>query len=281
MASQDIGVSSDREPQREELRRTFETVAALYDRVRPTYPDELFAELARSIRPGGRILEIGPGTGQATVALAERGFEIVALELGAELAAVAREKLARFPNAEIVNAEFESWTADTLFDAVVAFTSFHWIDPALRYTNTASRLRPGGVLAVTEVSHVRLEHDDPFWVEVQDDYDAVVPDPDNHPPPFLAEVGDLRAEIDATGLFADVDVRRYVWQVTYGAAEYIDLQRTYSPNIARDSSTSDELFRRIRGRIEARDDPHVTKSYLATTNIARTPQNRHQPIARQ
>ena len=102
---------SDRELQREELRRTFETVAALYDRVRPTYPDELFAELARSIRSGGRILEIGPGTGQATLPLAERGFEIVALELGAELAAFAREKLARFPKVEIVNAEFESWTA--------------------------------------------------------------------------------------------------------------------------------------------------------------------------
>ena len=76
---------------------------------------------------------------------------------------------------------------------------------------------------MTEVSHVRVEGDDPFWVEVQDDYDAVVPDPDNHPAPLLADVGDLRAEIEATGLFAEVEVRRYVWQVTYSAAEYIDL----------------------------------------------------------
>ena len=261
-------MSSDRDRRREGLRRTFETVASLYDRVRPTYPDELFAELALSIRSGGRILEIGPGTGQATLPLAERGFEIVAVELGAELAAFAREKLARFPNAEIVNAEFESWTADSCFDAVVAFTSFHWIDPALRYMKAASLLRPGGVLAVTEVSHVRVRNDDPFWIEVQDDYDAVVPDPDNRPAPLLPDVGDLRAEIDDTGLFADVDVRRYVWQVTYSADEYIGLLRTYSPNIARDPSTSNELLRRIRVRIEARDDPHVTKSYLATTNIA-------------
>jgi SAM-dependent methyltransferase len=255
---------------REELRRTFETVAALYDRVRPTYPDELFADLAASIRPGGRILEIGPGTGQATLSLAERGFEVVGVELGSELAAFAREKLAQFPNAEIVNAEFESCAFDGSFDAVVAFTSFHWIDPALRYAKAASLLRPRGVLAVTEVSHVRLQKDDPFWVEVQEDYDAVVPDPDNGPPPVLEDVGDLRAEIDATGLFADVDVRRYVWQVTYDTTEYIDLMRTYSPNIARDPRTTSELLRRIQARIEARDDPRVTKTYLATTSTART-----------
>ena len=266
-------MAADPDRRRNELRRTFESVAALYDRVRPTYPDELFAELARSIPPGGRILEIGPGTGQATLPLAERGFEVVGVELGAELAAFAREKLARFPNAQVVDAEFESWRGTGSFDAVVAFTSFHWIDPALRYVKAASLLRPGGVLAVTEVSHVRVEHDDPFWVEVQADYDAVVPDPDNHPAPLLADVGDLRAEIAATGLFEDIDVRRYVWQVTYSAAEYIDLLRTYSPNIARDPGTSDELLRRIRARIDARDDPHVTKAYLATTNVARKPQS--------
>ena len=179
MASQDIGVPSDHESQREELRRTFETVAELYDRVRPTYPDELFADLARSIPAGGRISRSARAPGKPRSRSLERGFELVALELGAELAAFTRQKLARFPNVEIVNAEFESWTADRSFDAVVAFTSFHWIDPALRYVHAASLLRPGGALAVTEVSHVRVEGDDPFWVEVQEDYDAVVPDPDN------------------------------------------------------------------------------------------------------
>jgi len=262
-------VPSDADRRREELRQTFETVPALYDRVRPTYPAELFVDLSLVIRPGGRILEIGPGTGQATLPLAERGFEVVAVELGAALAAFTRAKLAAFPGAEVVNGEFERTSLDGSFDAVVAFTSFHWIDPAVRYAKPVSLLRAGGVLAVTEVSHVRVEGDDPFWVEVQADYDAVVPGPGNRPPPLLAEVGDLRSEIAATGLFADVEVRRYVWQVTYGAVEYLDLLRTYSPNMARDPEASLELLRRIRARIEARDDARVTKSYLATMNIAR------------
>ena len=122
---------------------------------------------------------------------------------------------------------------------------------------------------MTAVSHVRADNDDAFWVEVQEDYDAVVPDPDNRPAPLLEDVDDLRAEIDASGLFADIDVRRYVWQVIYNATEYVDLMRTYSPNIARDSRTTSELLRRIQSRIEARDDPRVTKTYLATTSTAR------------
>jgi SAM-dependent methyltransferase len=261
--------SPEPDRRREELRQTFETVAALYDQVRPTYPDELFDDLALSIRPGGRILEIGPGTGQATLPLAKRGFEIVAVELGVELAAFARKKLEGSPNVAIVSGDFESWSSKRLFDAVVAFTAFHWIDPALRYAKSAALLQPGGVLAVTEVSHVRLPDDDPFWVNVQHDYDAVVPDPDNRPAPRVEEVGDLRSEIEATDLFAEVEVRRYVWQVTYSADEYIDVLRTYSPNIARDPAISNELLRRIRARIDARDDRRLTKSYLATTNIAR------------
>jgi hypothetical protein len=46
-------------------------------------------------------VEIGPGTGQATLPLAERGFEIVGVELGERLTAFAREKLSAFNPAVI------------------------------------------------------------------------------------------------------------------------------------------------------------------------------------
>jgi len=260
---------SDNNQLRRRLRRTFEKVPDLYDRVRPSYPDALFDDLSASIPSGGRILEIGPGTGQATLPLATRGFEVVAVELGTGLAAIAREKLAGFPSVEILNADFERWQFDqSSFDAVVAFTAFHWLDPAMKYTKPVSLLRPGGTLAVTEVGHVRIKDGDPFWVDVQEDYDAVVPGPDNRPPPQVEEVGDLRSEIETTALFAAVDVRRYLWAVTYSADEYVDVLRTYSPNIARDAATTERLLGRIRDRIEARDEPHVTKHYLATMTVA-------------
>src|SRR5918912_2954256 len=99
---------------RRRLRATFEEVPELYDRARPLYPAELFDDLVSyaGLEPGSRVLEIGCGTGQATLPLAERGFEVVCVELGAGLAAVARRKLAGFPRLEVVNAVFEEWEAD-------------------------------------------------------------------------------------------------------------------------------------------------------------------------
>jgi SAM-dependent methyltransferase len=61
--------------ERNRLRATFDRVAPLYDEARPTYPEELFDDVVSlsGIPPGGRILEIGCGTGQATVLFARRG----------------------------------------------------------------------------------------------------------------------------------------------------------------------------------------------------------------
>jgi SAM-dependent methyltransferase len=137
------------------LRETFEEAPELYDRVRPDYPDELFDDLARlvGLLPGSRVLELGCGTGQATVSLARRGYEVVAVELGAGLANVARKKLAPFAAVRVVNAVFEAWPLPAEpFDLVFAATSFHWIDRAVRVTKSADALRPGGALAVTSSS---------------------------------------------------------------------------------------------------------------------------------
>jgi SAM-dependent methyltransferase len=243
------------------LRSTFDQVAELYDRARPTYPPALMDEVAAL---GPRILEIGPGTGQATRALVERGADVTAVELGPQLAAIAR---ANVPEADVVVADFETWEPERAdFDAVVAFTAFHWLDGATRYARAATLLRSGGALAVTEVAHVLVSGGDPIWVELQEDYDAVVPSPDNRPPPFIDEVGDLRDEFERSGLYRDVEVRRYPWEVAYTADEWVDVLRTYSPNIARDQRTTARLLERIRARIGSRT---VTKHYLATLTVGR------------
>jgi len=256
---------------REQLRTTFDRVSEQYDAARPTYPAALFddlVELAR-IPPGGRILEIGPGTGKATVALAERGFDVLGVELGSRLAGVARRRLAGFPHAEIVVADFEQLEPERAeFDAVVAFTSFHWIAPELRYTKPARLLRPGGALAVAAAEHVLAGgRDDDFWLEVQEDYDAVVPHPDNGPPGPPADAEDWGEQIEASGLYGEVLSRRHLWNVEYTADEYIAVLGTYSPNLALPDEQREELFRRIHARVAARGT--VEKTYLGMLNVAR------------
>jgi SAM-dependent methyltransferase len=257
---------------RHRLRTTFEEVPELYDRARPVYPPQIFDDLVAlaGLSEDGRIVEIGCGTGQATLPLAERGFEIVCVELGAGLAAIARQKLGPFPKVEIVNALFETWEPSVGgFDAVVAFTAFHWIDPEVRFAKAARMLGEGGALAVVETQHVLTENGDRFWSDVQEDYEAVEPSEDNRPPPHPDEVGDLSDEIGASGRFGSVAVRRYVWDVSYTADEYIGVLDTYSGHRAMDDGPRTRLYTRIRRRIEARPEQKVRKSYLAILNIAR------------
>ena len=105
-------------------------------------------------------------------------------------------------------------------------------------------------------------------MEVQADYDAVVPSEENRAPPPPEEVGDLGAEIAASGRFRPAVVRRHVWDVTYGADEYIAVLDTYSGHRSMPPDTRRRLYDRIRRRIEARPAGRVTKTYLATLNVA-------------
>jgi SAM-dependent methyltransferase len=123
------------------LRQTFDEDAELYHRARPSYPRGVFDDLAEltGVGPRCRVLEIGCGTGQATVPLAERGCQIVAVELGAGLAAIARRKLAHFPSVEVVVSAFEDWPLPHQpFDVVVAATAWHCdCPPPLRLAKIA------------------------------------------------------------------------------------------------------------------------------------------------
>lgn len=231
---------------RERLRQTFGSVAEQYDRARPAYPAAVFDDLAElaQLEPGSRVLEVGPGTGKATAELERRGYVVTGIELSPELAEIARRNA---PAAEIAVGDFETWEPpEANFDAVVAFTAFHWIAPELRYAKRARLLRPGGALAVVHTHHVR--NDDPFWFSSQEDYDAVVPHPDNAPPPLPEEVASWVLD---EALFRDIVRRRYPVETVYSPDEYIALIETYSDNIALPEAQREELFRRLRTRIEA------------------------------
>src|SRR4051812_16898944 len=94
---------------RDRLRSTFDQVALLYDQARPGYPEPLFDDVVTlsGIAPHGQILEIGCGTGQATLPFARRGYPIVCVELGASLASVARQRLAGYPDVTVHHSAFE------------------------------------------------------------------------------------------------------------------------------------------------------------------------------
>ncbi|GGT33608.1 class I SAM-dependent methyltransferase [Streptomyces chromofuscus] len=262
------------ETRRVRLSRTFDEDAELYDRARPGYPPELFDDLTEvaGIEPGCHVLEVGPGTGQATLPLAERGCRITAVELGADMAAVARRNLAGFAAVEIVTADFETWPLpQEPFDAVVSATAFHWIDPAVRMTKAADALRPGGALAVVATQHVAGGSAE-FFVEVQECYerfDPATPPGLRLPSPQDVDTSDHADEVARSGRFGPVVFRRYAWDLTYSTAEYLEVLRTYSGHRALPPEARDGLLECIAGLIDRRYGGRVTKRYLTELRVAR------------
>jgi SAM-dependent methyltransferase len=253
------------------LRGSFDAVASTYQSARPDYPEELFDDLVvlTGLLPGARLLEIGCATGKASRPLLERGFSVVCVELGARLAEEARRQLGGLPF-EVQVAPFEHWEGEAeAYDLVYAATAWHWIDPAVRYRKAHSLLRSGGHLAFWSAAHAFPDGFDPFFSEIQEVYDEIGEGhPGDWPPPPPDEVGDARAEIEASRLFGDVAVRRYVWGTPYTAGEYIALLNTFSGHIAMEPQKREHLYREIRRRIDAREDPRILRHWYAILHVA-------------
>jgi SAM-dependent methyltransferase len=258
---------------RDRLKVTFDTVADRYHQARPDYPDELYAELisATGLRPGDRLLEVGSGTGKATIPVAELGLAITCLEPGPGLAAAARRNLAQFPLVQVVGQAFEDWqpVGPERFDLVFSATAWHWIDPAVGYQLAWRWLRPGGHLAIWEASQVFPADGDPFFRELQEVYDEIgegMPAGTWHFAP--GEQPDHRAAIEGSGLFTVTLIRHFDWEISYTAEAYIALLDTFSGHIDMAGWQRDRLYGEIRRRLAARPDGKVRRHWGAVLQIA-------------
>jgi SAM-dependent methyltransferase len=257
-------------PDRERLRATFTEDAELYDRARPGYPPRMFDDLAGMVGlgPGCRVLEIGCGTGKATVPLARLGCRIVAVELGPQMAAVARRHLAGHADVHIIEAVFEDWPLPREpFDVVFAATAFHWIDPAVRVEKAAAALRPGGALATVATHHV-AGGTERFFAEVQNCYERFDPTPPNLRLSAADDIAEDDEEITRSGRFDEALFLRYEWELPYSSAEYLDVLRTYSGHRALAPAARRGLLRCIADLIERDHGGEVTKRYLTELRVA-------------
>jgi SAM-dependent methyltransferase len=252
---------------RQVLRQTFGEDAELYDRVRPGYPSELFDELARVVGDRPKVLEIGPGTGQATAAMLERGWSVTAVELSPGLAAVLQRK---FPTVEVVVADFDTWQLPAAsYDLVISATAFHWLDPVTRVQRCADLLRPGGALAVVSTQHV-AGGSEQFFVDVQSCYERFTDDPVPNGLPQADDVPDGSGELVESGRFGSVECRRYVWEQEYSTAEYLELLSSYSGHRALTTDRRDGLYGCISALMD-RFGGSITKRYLNQLSVGICP----------
>ncbi len=151
MTALDLTVSSDTDP--------YGAVAGYYDllHVGPGSPAlvSFFVGLAP---PGGDALEIGPGTGRMTLAVAERAGSVLGLERSPTMRAVLLTKLAQRPavrdRVTVLDVAAPGFRLGRRFDYVYLSAVLEHVPAAARpafFATLAEHLVPGGVLAMDMV----------------------------------------------------------------------------------------------------------------------------------
>jgi SAM-dependent methyltransferase len=218
-----------------ELKLKFNEDAANYDRWRPIYVPELFRTIAdySGLDSTKKSLEIGIGTGQATLPILRTGCDITAIEIGENLAKYTKQKFRKFSNFHVVNIDFESFKAESsTYDLIYSATAFHWIPEEIGYSKAFDLLKHGGTLALFWNHPFVNREDDALHKEIQKFYNKYPPS--NSQPPI--EFNENNCQRILTILqkhnFTNISSQLFYQTRRFSAQDYISLLNTYSDHRA-------------------------------------------------
>jgi ubiquinone/menaquinone biosynthesis C-methylase UbiE len=193
---------------------SFGSVADVYERSRPGYPDEAVRWLAGD-EPCD-VVDLGAGTGKLTRSLVALGHRVTAVEPLPEMLAQLRDAV---PDAVPLTGTAESIPlADASADVVTAAQAFHWFDHAIALPEIARVLRPAGRLALVW----NARDDAEAWVK--DFSDTIVARSTFRKGGVAVAAG----KIDASGLFGPVEHAEFANAQTLRRSELLELVRSRS-----------------------------------------------------
>ncbi|MBI5056142.1 MAG: class I SAM-dependent methyltransferase [Nitrospirae bacterium] len=136
----------------------------LYNPIRKTFTDRKKVLDESGIRADSVVLEIGPGNGFLTEAIAGRARKVVSVELQPGMVKKLNKRVMKFGGkVKLVTADIASHSAgDSFADVCLLYYCFHEIknqDGAV--INISRAIKPGGILAIyepgVEVNKVKME----------------------------------------------------------------------------------------------------------------------------
>ncbi|WP_433315626.1 class I SAM-dependent methyltransferase [Micromonospora sp. CA-269861] len=259
--------------QRLSRRGSFDEDPDNYQAARPGYPRRVYEVLAEcGLRPGARVLEIGPGTGQVTRPLVDAGASVLAVELGGRLATRLRTNLTGHDvTVVVVEGDFATVALpDDTFDLAVCATAFHWLDAGAAVRRLARLVRPGGGLAVWWTVFGDPDRSPPWRTELDAVYRRWLPGQGRGPAgvPAPLRVAERMAELRAGDWFGPVQVEMIRWEHQLTPHGARGLWGTF-PNVRELSTDQREAFLDGVAEVIARQpgataiDHYVTALYTA------------------
>lgn len=244
---------------------TFNEDAALYDKMRPGYPEAIFHDLQNlaKLNKQSTILEVGCGTGQATRNLVDISRNITCLDPGASLLAVAEEK---FPQLKFENTTFEAFETKDLYDLIISATAWHWIDPNVGYEKAHRLLKNEGYLAILHTYHIETDPS-AFHNRAQFIYSQY----SSKPPQDLASrqpIEDTARALENEYFQLTHQVERK-WQHTYTVEEYLALRNTYSGHRSMTEQDREQFEAKISDFANKEFDGKIAKHYTTVLFLAK------------
>lgn len=243
-----------------DLRLTFNEDAPSYEKFRPTYTDGMYKDVIgfSSLDGSKRALEIGIGTGQATLPFLKTGCKVTAIELGDKLAQFSREKFAEFKNFEVINKDFESVKLDgNAYDLVYSASAFHWIPQETGLPKVYRILKSAGVFAwfsiqpapAQEHLHIHEEFQKIYIRHSQFFGDKPLPGPQERQQEAEKKRLDRFNALKKYG-FVDVNTKFYYGTRTFNSKDYTTLISTFSNHKAMPEDSRMPFLKEIANTID-------------------------------
>ncbi len=253
-----------------DFRKVFDSIPEQFDQWRPRYCEELFADLIAyaQLDSGKTVLEVGPGTGQATEPVLKTGCSYLAIELGENFTEFMKQRFASYRNFSIVNADFETYEfGESHFDLMYSAAAFQWIPEQIGYTKAYHMLKSGGAFAMFMMRHDPRPGggytDEPLYSRIQEVY-AQYFRPET---PYTCSL-----DYDARGKygFTDLECRTYHKTREYNADDYVSLIGTHSDHLTLQEPYRSKFYDGIRDVILSADNK-ITLYDKITLYLARKP----------
>jgi ubiquinone/menaquinone biosynthesis C-methylase UbiE len=228
-----------------DFRKAFDSIPEEFDRWRPRYCDELFADVIEysKLDSGKTALEIGPGTGQATEPILKTGCSYLAIELGEHLAEYTKNKFSTYNNFQIINADFETYGfGQDKFDLIYSAATIQWIPEKIGFPKVYEILKSGGTFAMMMTQTDYKSPNEALYSKIQDIYNKYF-----HPD--IEYTQKLNYSNVVNYGFVDLECRNYHKTREYSADDYVSLIGTHSDHITLQEPYKSKFYAGIRDAI--------------------------------
>ncbi|BAU64563.1 hypothetical protein STA3757_19350 [Stanieria sp. NIES-3757] len=249
----------------------YSSVAEAYNQARPRYSQEIITsaiKLAHLNPETTKILEIGCGPGNATVAFAKLGFSMVCLEPNPDFFHLAKHNCRNYPQVEIINTSIEEWELiPDKFDAVLAANSWHWLPPEISYDKANKTLiRNGYLILLWNMNPEPSKKISQLLAKVYQQYAPSLFKYDGKKNQKYLNI--FADHVLNSGKFGELVTQQFPCEANYSIDDYLTLLNTMSPYLNLEPQIKNNLFQGLREKIINNCGDNLQVSYLSACQVA-------------